>query len=142
MRALAIALSAVLFLGVVALNQIGAQSALAQCADSNSVLLKQQGIVVPLGSGRFFYTMEASWDMRGTPFIGVPEAVTGTVGIEEASLTYFPAYFFPQDCSGSELIHVFGRTTDDPDDVHVVNTLLQLGPEPFYARTLLPVLIP
>ena len=137
MKTIAIALSAVMFVAVVALSQV--DSLTAQCASSNSASLEMRdGSLFVSPDGTFFYTMNADWDTKATPFVGVVSTASGSIGVED--VTYSPSYFFPESCSGRQVITVIGRKVGNGP--HAPNHLLELGPAPNNAITATATLIP
>lgn len=137
MKKLAIALTTSLFIMVLALSYMSSDSASAQCAQENSASLLTQGSVQTIGNIAF-YNLEAAWSCKGTPFIGWVSQATGTIGVK--NVQYFPQYFFPNDCEGQvNIVVACEKTGNGP---HLLNTQLDVGPQPNGARSLEPVTIP
>jgi hypothetical protein len=125
-----------LLLAVLSVSAYDAQSASAQCAAENSASLEKQ-YVIPMGD-TFYIGLKASWDCKGTPFILAMSTATGTINVQ--NVRYIPQYLFPAACSGSEQITVVGQKTGLGP--HLVNAQVDVGPTPYNARSLEPVLIP
>jgi hypothetical protein len=137
-KTLALLLSSVLFVSVAFLAVDNIRSASA-CPSTNSAqLLLMSGGPYVQPDGTFQFIHLASWKTKGKPFIGSIRKATGTIGVTD--LSYVPQYWFPSGCEGGLSVLVSGRKSGLAP--HAVNTVLQVGPAPNDARTVMPVEIP
>ena len=131
MKKIVITLSVALVLSLSILGVSALQSASADCASSNSITLSlASGSISVDPRGNFDYVILVDPHTKGKPFMGQVQMATGSIGV--ADVTYTPEYWFPKSCNDPLVITVRGRKVGLGQ--HVVNTQVDVGPNPNAAR--------